>query len=54
MLATLEVIRDVWGSVEDYVKKECGLSDGEIQRIRRNMVMDASSLDQPVPQVPEI
>ncbi|KFA47543.1 hypothetical protein S40293_02174 [Stachybotrys chartarum IBT 40293] len=50
MLATLGLIRDEYGSVEAYVRTECGLSDEEIERIRSNMVVDASTLgDRPLP-----
>ncbi|KFA63388.1 hypothetical protein S40285_01842 [Stachybotrys chlorohalonatus IBT 40285] len=55
MLATLGLIRDEYGSVEAYVRTECGLSDEEIERIRRNMVVDASSLgDRPLPTMPYV
>lgn len=41
MLATLEMIREVYGGAEGYVKDKCGLSDDDIARIRQNMVHTA-------------
>jgi len=35
MLATLEMVSERWGSAEGYVKKECGLTDEEIGRVRK-------------------
>jgi hypothetical protein len=40
MLATLKVIRDEYGSVEDYVLNECKLSPGEIAVLRRNFMVE--------------
>lgn len=45
MLATLEMIREVYGGAERYVKDKCGLSDDEIARIRQNMVQTAPPSD---------
>lgn len=38
MLATLEMIREVYGGAEGYVKDKCGLSDDDIARVRQSMV----------------
>lgn len=38
MLAALEMIRDVYGGAEAYVKEKCGLSDEDVRRIRQNIV----------------
>jgi hypothetical protein len=35
MTAMLEMVNERWGSAEGYVKKECGLVDEEIERVRR-------------------
>jgi hypothetical protein len=35
MSAMLEMVNDRWGSAEGYVKRECGLADEEIERVRR-------------------
>jgi hypothetical protein len=43
MLATLEVLREEYGSVEDYVVDVCGLSQEEIARIRRNLGADTQA-----------
>ncbi|ROV94931.1 hypothetical protein VSDG_07130 [Cytospora chrysosperma] len=40
MIGTLKMIREKYGGVEDYVRKECGLSGGEIEQIRRNLVVE--------------
>ncbi|TKA47261.1 hypothetical protein B0A54_02739 [Friedmanniomyces endolithicus] len=41
MLATLEMIRKEYGSAGEYMKKQCGLSDAEVQRVRKN-IMDGA------------
>ncbi|ROW10248.1 hypothetical protein VMCG_01776 [Cytospora schulzeri] len=40
MVGTLKMIREKYGGVEEFVRKECGLSDGDIEQIRRNLVVD--------------
>ncbi|PSR94016.1 protein-tyrosine phosphatase-like protein [Coniella lustricola] len=40
MLATLALVREEWGGVEEYVVKELGLSIEEVIAIRRNLVVD--------------
>jgi hypothetical protein len=35
MSAMLEMVNERWGSAEGYVKRECGLTDEEIERVRR-------------------
>jgi len=42
MLGTLEMIRNVYGSPEGYVKSHCGLSDEDIERIRKNVTADVA------------
>lgn len=46
MLATLEMIGEVYGGAEAYMKDKCGLSDGEIAQIRQNMVHTPLPSDQ--------
>ncbi|EMC93858.1 hypothetical protein BAUCODRAFT_567438 [Baudoinia panamericana UAMH 10762] len=41
MLATLQMIRKDFGSAEAYMKKYCGLSDTEIDKVRRNVTEGA-------------
>ncbi|KAK0844258.1 hypothetical protein LTR02_003196 [Friedmanniomyces endolithicus] len=41
MLATLEMIRKEYGSAGEYMKKQCRLSDAEVQRVRKN-IMDGA------------
>ena len=38
MLATLEMIREIYGGAEAYVKEKCALSGEDIARIRQNIV----------------
>lgn len=41
MVATLEMIRRVYGGAEGYLKDKCGLGDGEIEAIRRALVVNS-------------
>lgn len=40
MIGTLNMIREKYGGVEDFVRNKCGLSDAEIEQIRSNLVVD--------------
>ncbi|KAF2431530.1 hypothetical protein EJ08DRAFT_648796 [Tothia fuscella] len=42
MKATLEMIDEVYGSPEGYVRKICGLNDDDINRLRRSLVVGAN------------
>ena len=44
MMATLEMLRKEYGSVEDYVTRHCGLTPQAIEQIRQNMTIDAGAL----------
>ena len=35
MFAMLDMVNERWGSAEGYVKMECGLTDDEIERVRK-------------------
>jgi hypothetical protein len=35
MLAILEMVRRKWGTAEGYVKEVCGLTDEEVERVKR-------------------
>ncbi|KAJ0123614.1 tyrosine phosphatase [Diaporthe amygdali] len=48
MLGTLALIRREYGGVEKFVRDRCGLSDEEIEGIRRNLVVEADGGQQPV------
>lgn len=39
MLGALEMLRNEWGSAEGYVRGVCGLGDGEVEALRRNLVV---------------
>ncbi|KAG6001636.1 hypothetical protein E4U21_003991 [Claviceps maximensis] len=49
MLATLQLIRKEYGSVEEYVQNNCGLSSQEIEQIRSNFIVEAPSPPEPAP-----
>ena len=38
MHAFFEILEEVFGGVEGYLRKACGFSEEEIERIRRNVV----------------
>lgn len=40
MLATLEMIREKFGSAEDYAIDKCGLTKDEVGMIRKNLVVE--------------
>jgi protein tyrosine/serine phosphatase len=42
MLGTLELIRQQYGSVYDYVRNECRVPEAAIERIRSNLVVQAA------------
>ena len=44
MIAALKMLRDEYGSVQDYVTKHCGLTPQAVERIRQNMTMDAGAV----------
>lgn len=48
MMGTLRMIRERYGGVEEFVRTKCGLSDGEIEQIRRNLVVDVDGDQVPV------
>ncbi|KAF5017686.1 hypothetical protein F66182_10360 [Fusarium sp. NRRL 66182] len=43
MLAALEALREQHGSVEQYVVKNCGLSQDDLEQIRKNLVVPDTS-----------
>ncbi len=46
MLATLDVIRSTYGSVERYVIDQCRLSPEAVDQIRKNFITEANAEDQ--------
>jgi protein tyrosine/serine phosphatase len=48
MMGTLALIRREYGGVEGFVKGRCGLSDEEIERVRRNLVVEVGGDHLPV------
>lgn len=51
MLATLRVIREQFGSVENYVIEHCGLTKKDIENIRFNLVVREPALDQTIKHI---
>lgn len=39
MLAALEMVDSVFGGSERYLREKCGLGDGELERLKRNLVV---------------
>ncbi|KAL0085729.1 protein-tyrosine phosphatase-like protein [Phycomyces blakesleeanus] len=39
MKQTIELVKEVYGSIEGYIRKECGLTDEQIKEIRKLMVV---------------
>ncbi|KAF9732750.1 tyrosine phosphatase [Paraphaeosphaeria minitans] len=39
MLGALEMLRGQWGSSEKYMREVCGLGDGEVEALRRNLLV---------------
>jgi hypothetical protein len=53
ILAALHTVREQYGSVEDYVRKECGLSEQDVIQLRENMTVEASAVSKGArPSVP--
>lgn len=48
MRDTLAMIRARWGGVEEFVVKECGLSQEEVGRIRENLVVELGEGERPI------
>ena len=44
MLATLAMMREEFGGAEGYVKKLCGLSNEDVERIQKNMVAEGEPI----------
>lgn len=40
MLATLKMIRQRFGSAEQYVIEKCGLTKDEVEKIRKNLIAE--------------
>lgn len=37
-MAALQMIREVYGSAEEYAIKECGLSGEQVAQLRKNLI----------------
>lgn len=42
MIAAIEMIQEVFGGPEAYMRDYCKLTDGEIEQIRRNLIVSES------------
>lgn len=43
MLATLKVMREEYGSIEEYVLNQCKISPQDIAQLRRNFIVEAQN-----------
>lgn len=41
MFGALEMVGKEWGSAEEYMKQVCGMQDGELEALRRNLVVES-------------
>lgn len=48
MLATLEMIREKFGGVEQYAIEQCGLSKDDIEKIRSNLIIEEDSMHEKI------
>jgi len=48
MLATLRVIRETFGGAEGYVVEKCGLTKEEVEKIRRNLIVEKPAVHEKV------
>jgi Tyrosine phosphatase family len=48
MLATLKMIREQFGSAEQYVVEKCGLTKEEVKRIRKNLIVEKPAMHEKV------
>ena len=44
MAASLEMIHDEFGGFVGYVKDHCGLTDGDIEQIRKNITVEVAPI----------
>ncbi len=44
MLATLKLIREKYGSAEEYIIMQCGLTKEEVEKIRKNLIVEAPAV----------
>ena len=40
MLRSLDMLEEEWGSAEAYMRQECGLGDEDLQRLRKNLIVE--------------
>lgn len=40
MLATLQMIKEKYGGAEGYIKDKCGLTEEDIEQIRKNLIAE--------------
>jgi len=49
MMATLEMVRAKYGSIEKYMTEQCGLSPEQVARIRANLIAEVDLDAGPAP-----
>jgi hypothetical protein len=48
MIGTLALIRERYGSAENYVVNHLGMSPASVEQIRRNLIVDLAEGEQPL------
>lgn len=48
MLATLKMLREKFGGIEEYMIEKCGLSKEDLEKIRSNLIVEKPALHQKV------
>lgn len=49
MLATLREVKEKFGSAEGYVLEKCGLTKEEVERIRKNLIVEKPAVHEKLP-----
>ncbi len=49
MLSTLRMIREKFGGAEGYVIEKCGLTADEVEKIRKNLIVERPAIHQKLP-----
>ena len=45
MMATLKMIKEKYGGAEGYVIDQCGLTKAEVEKIRKNLIVESPAVD---------
>lgn len=50
MMSTLKMLKATFGGAEQYVIEKCGLTKEEVERIRKNLIVETPAVHQKVQQ----